>query len=86
MEKSEYYNAVDDFIVEHFMFGNKHDLEGDSSLLENGIIDSTGVLEVIGFLEEKFHVKIQDNEIIPENLDSISNICHFLDSKVRCAG
>ncbi|XOF33847.1 MAG: acyl carrier protein [Candidatus Electrothrix sp. YB6] len=86
MQKSEYYNVVDDFIVEHFLFGNKHNLEGDSSLLENGIIDSTGVLEVISFLEEKFQIKIQGDEIIPENLDSINNICHFLDSKIRCAG
>ena len=86
MQEPEYYKVVDDFIVEHFLFGNKHDLEGDSSLLENGIIDSTGALELTEFLEERFNIKIEDEEFIPENLDSINNICAFVDSKVRCAG
>ncbi len=86
MENVEYYKEIDVFIVEQFMFGNPHNLDGDSSLLENGVVDSTGVLEVINFLEEKFDVKVEDDEIIPENLDSINRICSFLEAKIKCAG
>ena len=85
MEKPDYYNIIDAFIVEHFMFGNSHNLDGNASLLENGIIDSTGALELTNFLEEKFNIKIEDDEFTPENLDSINNLCRFLESKIKCA-
>ena len=85
MEKAEYYKIIDDFLIEYFLFGEKHNLQGDSSLMENGIIDSTGVLELINFLEDKFSISIENEELIPENLDSINNICTFVDSKVTCA-
>ena len=51
------------------------------SFLDKGIIDSTGVLEVIGFLEETFGIKVDDSEILPENLDSVRNIERFVSSK-----
>jgi acyl carrier protein len=56
-------------------------LEGDASLIEVGVIDSTGVLELIGFIEERYQVEIADEEVLPENLDSIANIIRFVGEK-----
>jgi len=52
------------------------------SFLENGIIDSTGILELVGFLEETFEIAIEDEELVPENLDSISNVVHYIQTKL----
>jgi acyl carrier protein len=64
------------------MFGSEDvPLSDDDSLVEKGLIDSTGVLELIGFLEERFGVEIRDTEMVPENLDSIHKLLRFLDNK-----
>jgi acyl carrier protein len=75
---------VEDFVVSNFLFGQPIDLERNESLLEKGIIDSTGVLELIAFLEEHYAIKVEDKEITPDNLDSISNISAFTNRKLRC--
>jgi acyl carrier protein len=69
------------FIVAFFLFGQSDDLADDASLLERGIIDSTGVLELVAYLEKTFHIKIENDELIPENLDSIDAIATFLEQK-----
>jgi acyl carrier protein len=69
------------FIIENFLFGNADGLQDNTSFLEEGIIDSTGVLELITFLEEEFSIKVDDEELIPENLDSINNVTTFLQKK-----
>jgi len=56
-------------------------LDPDDSLIEVGVIDSTGVLELIGFIEERYDVEIADEEVLPENLDSIANITRFVGEK-----
>jgi acyl carrier protein len=56
-------------------------LESDDSLIEVGVIDSTGVLELIGFIEERYEIAIADEEVLPENLDSIANITRFVSEK-----
>ena len=56
-------------------------LGSDDSLIEVGVIDSTGVLELIGFIEERYEVTIADEEVLPENLDSIANITRFVGEK-----
>jgi acyl carrier protein len=50
--------------------------------MEKGIIDSTGMLELINFIEDEFNIKVDDEELVPENLDSVDNIVNFLDSKI----
>jgi acyl carrier protein len=70
------------FIVDNFLFGEAGDLKDHTSFLEEGIIDSTGVLELIEFLEETFDISIADDEIIPENLDSLDNLEIFLSKSV----
>jgi acyl carrier protein len=71
------------FIVENFLFGDDTDLGEETSFLENGIIDSTGILELVNFLEEEFQVTILDEELVPENLDSISLVVRYLREKQR---
>jgi acyl carrier protein len=56
-------------------------LGADDSLIEVGVIDSTGVLELIGFIEEHYEVQIADEEVLPENLDSIASITRFVGEK-----
>ncbi len=70
------------FIVDNILFGEESGLGYDSSFLEGGIIDSTGILELVAFLEEEFSVVIEDRELIPENLDSINKIASFLEGKL----
>ena len=60
---------IRDFIIDNFLFGNADGLNDNTSFLEEGIIDSTGILELVGFLEEAFNIHIQDEELVPENLD-----------------
>jgi acyl carrier protein len=74
---------IKEFIIENFLFGNSDGLNDDTSFLEEGIIDSTGVLELITFLEENFSIEVGDEELIPENLDSIINIVAFLQKKMK---
>ena len=69
------------FIIEHFLFGQGNDLKDDASFLEQGIIDSTGVLELVAFLEQTFSIKIDADETLPDNLDSIDLICAFVERK-----
>ena len=68
-----------DFLKENFIM--PENFSEEDSFLEKGIIDSTGVIELVTFLEENFDIKINDEEIIPENLDSIKNIIDFLKFK-----
>jgi len=73
-----------DFIVSNFLYGDDEKLAHDTSFMIEGIIDSTGILELITFLEETYQIRIADEEIIPENMDSLESIEKFLSSKVNC--
>ena len=74
---------VKEYIVENFLFGDDSQIQDDTSFLDSGIIDSTGILELVTFLEEKYNIEIADDELIPENLDSLTNIGKFLDYKLN---
>jgi acyl carrier protein len=69
------------YIVENFLFGEDGNLEEGTSFLESGIVDSTGILELVSFLEEKFGISLADEELVPENLDSIANVVAYLARK-----
>ena len=79
MEKIK--TKIRSFIVENFLFGDDNGLKEDISFLDEGIIDSTGVLELVTYLEEEFEIEVEDEELIPENLDSINNIAAYLEGK-----
>lgn len=70
------------FIVDTFLFGDGSSLKDDTSFLQEHILDSTGILEIITFLEDEFPIKINDDELLPENLDSLNNIDAFLKKKM----
>ena len=71
-----------DYIVENFLFGDTEaQFTDDDSFMEKGILDSTGILDLILFLEENFDIKVEDDELIPENLDSINNLVAFIGRK-----
>jgi acyl carrier protein len=77
-----YETEVREFIIENFLFGEDGDgLIAHDSLLARGIIDSTGILELVGFVQQKFGLRIEDHEIIPANLDSIQKIVQFIRQK-----
>jgi len=79
---NEIREQIRSYIVENFLFGDDSGLDDSISFLESGMIDSTGILEVIGFLEENFSIKVKDDELLPENLDSIANLMSFLGRKM----
>jgi acyl carrier protein len=79
---SETRDKIRAFIMENFLFGNDQDLNDDTSFLDEGIIDSTGILELVSFLEEEFGISLEDEEILPENLDSIKNVVAYLERKM----
>jgi acyl carrier protein len=67
-------------IVENFLFGSGG-LHDDDSFLEHGVVDSTGVLELVLFVEEAFGITVDDDEILPENFDSIGNLAQYVTRK-----
>lgn len=69
------------FVTSNFYVADPASLEDGASLLERGIIDSTGVLEVIMFIEETFGITVEDNEMLPDNLDSIERIADYVKRK-----
>lgn len=73
------------FVIDNFLFGRENGFSDDDSFLGKGIIDSTGVLELIAFLDANYHVKVQDDELLPENLDSINRLIQFLEKKRQAA-
>lgn len=69
------------YITDNFLMGLKTEIKDDSSLLDLGIIDSTGVIELIAFLEETFGIHVEDDEITPDNLDSLRRIERYVRAK-----
>ena len=73
---------VRNFIVETFIFDDNDELfDNTQSFLETGIIDSTGMLELVSFIEEQFNIKMEDEELIPDNLDSVNNVVNYINRK-----
>ncbi len=74
-------SEIREFIVHNFLFGQDNGLADEASFLEQGIIDSTGVLELVAHLQEHYGIKIQDDELTPDNLDSINAAAAFVERK-----
>ena len=71
------------FIVDNFMFGQADGLGHEESLLQKGVIDSTGVLELVTFLQDNFKITVEDNEIIPDNLETVKGIVAYVSKKLN---
>jgi acyl carrier protein len=74
-------DQVRSFILQNFYVADAASLPDDASLLDRGIIDSTGVLEVIAFIEKTFAIRVEDEEMLPDNLDSVDRITAFVERK-----
>ncbi|MEW6050266.1 MAG: acyl carrier protein [Candidatus Zixiibacteriota bacterium] len=71
------------FVVDSFLIGEEDAGFGDAdSFMRSGIIDSTGILELTAFLEQRYGVTVEDNEMVPTNLDSIENLVTYLTRKL----
>lgn len=81
----DYAQAIRDFIVTNFLFGDDSELNENASFIETGIIDSTGILELVNFVEETFGITVADDEFVPENLGSIARIAGYLERKTASA-
>ncbi len=74
--------TVRNYILENYLFtDDQNALGNDDSFLEKGIIDSTGIMEVIFFLESEFGITVDDEDMVPENLDSVNNLTAFINRK-----
>lgn len=75
-------SIVSTFLIDNFRFGDTSvAITSDESLIEAGFIDSTGVLELVAFLEERFGIMVDDADIVPENLDSLAAIARYVEKK-----
>jgi acyl carrier protein len=81
-----YKADIRNFIVENFLYGRQQDFADDASFLDNGLIDSTGVIELVAFLGEKYGINVEDEELVPDNLDSVINLSGFIERKLEKAG
>ena len=78
----EVREQIRDYIIENFLFGDAEPLTGDEiSLLDNGIIDSVGVMELVAYLESDHGLTIEDADLVPDNLDSVANMVGFVERK-----
>lgn len=83
MESAAIRGKIKGYILENFLYGGSSDqIADDDSFLEKGIIDSTGILELVAFVEKTFIVKVADEDLVPENMDSINKLGEFILSKI----
>ena len=80
-----YAQEIREFIAATFLFDKNAPLDDDTAFLQNGIIDSTGMLELITFMEERYRITIANEEMLPENLDSVARAARFVARKLEAA-
>ena len=72
------------FVTDNFMYGKPYEgFADDDSFIERGIIDSTAVMELVAFLEARYGIKLQDQDLIPDNLDSINSLARFVGNRLQ---
>ena len=81
--QSGFAGEVRSFVVNNFLLGREEGLNNEDSFIEKGIIDSTGILELVTYLEEEYAIEVTEEELIPDNLDSISRITAYLNRKLN---
>lgn len=82
----QHREEIRNFVASNFLFGQDTPLGDEDSLLDQGIVDSTGVLELVSFLEVRFGIKVLDSDLVPENLDSIGNVTRYVERTLGAAG
>jgi acyl carrier protein len=79
---NNYKAKIREFVVEFFLYGEANGLRDNTPFIEEGIIDSTGILELVEFLEKEFSIVVEDEELLPENLNSIESTAQYLEHKL----
>ena len=83
---ADFEKDIEGFVVSNFLFGNQSQAPArDQSFLDSGVIDSTGVLELVSFVEQNYGVTINDDELVPANFDSVKNLAAFVSRKKLAA-
>jgi len=83
----EIQNKIRDYVAKNLLFSdNGFGYDDDDSFLQQGIVDSMGVLELVMFVEETFGVSVDDQDITPDNFDSVNKLAHYVQSKIAVAG
>ena len=77
----ENLQIIRNFIDENFLFGDDDSYSETDSLIEQGIVDSTGILELVNFIGNTFDIMVKDEEVVPENFDSLYNILNYIKRK-----
>lgn len=72
---------IRNFVVDTFLFGDEAGLTDDSSFIREGIVDSTGILQLVTYLQERYQIAVADEELTPENLDSVRRVAAFVEGK-----
>jgi len=85
LTSSNFAQDVRQFMVFNFLYGQERSFSDDDSFMGEGIVDSTGVLQLVEFLEETYGITVEDEELIPENLDSLNNVSAYLARKLNTA-
>ena len=85
MNKNQIAQNVREFVTSNFIFEEAVQLKADQSLLETGIVDSTGILELVNYLEETYSISIDDEELVPDNLDSVNKIAAYVGNKLAAS-
>ena len=83
--QTDYLGEVRSFVVANYLLGNGEGFSDNDSFLEQGIIDSTGILELVSHLEETYGIEVAEDELIPDNLDSINRIAEYLSRKTAAS-
>jgi acyl carrier protein len=78
MEAEHIQGELKTFIVEQYLFGKDVALDDHDSFMEHGLLDSTGILELVAFVENTYGLRLEDDELLPENLDSIAAVTAFV--------
>jgi len=79
-------NKIREFVLKNYLFTTEASaLASEASFMQNGVMDSTGILELIMFLHDEFGIDVHDDEMIPENLDSVNNVVAFVTQKTATA-
>jgi acyl carrier protein len=80
MSDGDVRSSVRSFLIENFMLGDDS-LDDSASLLESGVVDSTGIMELVAFLEVSFDIQVSDHELTADNLDSVDRIVGYVEGK-----
>ncbi len=79
----EIREKIRSFILDTVLAGSrKNGIADDASFMDNGIIDSTGILELVAFIQDEWHIEVRDDELVPENFDSIEKLSNYISRKV----